>query len=373
MQALNAAPWFKELLTPHKPPCVSIYLPVNRAAAPSNETPVHLRNAIEEVREIFTGHDVTRAPGNRAALARLETVLTDVNLWEGDREGLAVFVSPDHSHVIELQRPVERTVIVADSFHVKPLIRLLQQSQLFRVLCVSPRRVRMFEGGRFELRPMTLRNVPLSVDDVLATTATGTSTTPQMPGRIEAPTTRPLTAGRFFRQVDRAIWENYSRKDRIPIIVCADVQYLSEFLSASKNDHILKEGIALNPEAATPQRLREGAWKILEPKFNEQLQTLKDAYQAAKARQLGSDEIPQVAEAAAVGRVGTLLVDSDVKVPGILHRDSGFLEQATLSDLRADDVLDDLAEMVLKTDGQVFVVPHDQMPTDHGVAAVYRY
>ena len=38
-----------------------------------------------------------------------------------------------------------------------------------------------------------------------------------------------------------------------------------------------------------------------------------------------------------------------------------------------DDVLDDLAEMVLKMDGQVYVLSSDQMPTDAGVAAVYRY
>jgi hypothetical protein len=29
--------------------------------------------------------------------------------------------------------------------------------------------------------------------------------------------------------------------------------------------------------------------------------------------------------------------------------------------------------MVLKMDGQVFVIPHTEMPTDQGVAAVYRY
>jgi hypothetical protein len=29
--------------------------------------------------------------------------------------------------------------------------------------------------------------------------------------------------------------------------------------------------------------------------------------------------------------------------------------------------------MVLKMDGQVYVLSHDQMPTDHGVAAMYRY
>jgi len=41
--------------------------------------------------------------------------------------------------------------------------------------------------------------------------------------------------------------------------------------------------------------------------------------------------------------------------------------------LALDDVLDDLAEMVLKMDGQVLVLPRENMPTDSGVAAIYRY
>jgi hypothetical protein len=379
MQAVNATPWFKELLAPHQPPCISIYLAVNRASAPANETPVHFRNVIDEVGQQFGEQSFSRAAANEAAIERLKRVLDDASLWQGDREALAIFASPDYSQVIELRRPVERTVIVADSFHVKPLIRVMQQAQLFRVLCVSPRHVRMLEGDETALRPMPLRNVPLGNDHILATGATGPSTTPQMPGRAtppRAPASTPaerIPDDRFFRLVDQAVWENYSRNDHIPIVVCADVQHLSEFLKVCKNDHIQKQGIALNPDAATPQRLREAAWKILEPKFSAQIRTLKDAYHAARARQLGSDEIPQVAEAAATGRVGTLLVDSDVKIPGILHRDSGIVEQAALANPRADDVLDDLAEMVLKTDGQVFVLPHNQMPTDHGVAAVYRY
>ena len=36
-------------------------------------------------------------------------------------------------------------------------------------------------------------------------------------------------------------------------------------------------------------------------------------------------------------------------------------------------MLDDLAELVLNTGGEVVVVPTDRMPTDTGVAAVYRF
>ena len=38
-----------------------------------------------------------------------------------------------------------------------------------------------------------------------------------------------------------------------------------------------------------------------------------------------------------------------------------------------DDLLDDLAELVLRMGGQVQVVPADRMPTQTGVAATYRF
>jgi len=379
MLAVNTHPWFKELLREHQPPCISVYAPLPRMASSANEASAHFRNTLDELRRMIGGKQGYGANRRQAALERIEGLMMNPDLWEGDRDALAFFVSPDHGHVIEIRRPVEPLTIVADSFHVKPLIRALQQSQRFQVLCVSPRRVRLFDGDPHSLTEVKLKNVPLSTDHPLAVEPNSTSTLMAGGGHKEdqsRATQKPINnigTDRFFRMVDQAIWENYSRRAQVPMIVCADVQFLSEIIGMSKNDYVMKEGIALNPEAADPERLRQEAWRILEPQYQQQIATLKDAYHAAKARQLGSDEIPQVAEAAAVGRVGTLLVDSDAKVPGILHRASGLIEQAPLSNPRADDVLDDLAEMVLKMDGQVFVIPHDQMPTDQGVAAVYRY
>jgi hypothetical protein len=81
----------------------------------------------------------------------------------------------------------------------------------------------------------------------------------------------------------------------------------------------------------------------------------------------------EVARAAAQGHVGTLLVQGDVQIPGIFLRDDGFIAPAALDNPHADDVLNELAEIVLKQDGQVLILPKQAMPTDTGVAAIYRY
>jgi hypothetical protein len=37
------------------------------------------------------------------------------------------------------------------------------------------------------------------------------------------------------------------------------------------------------------------------------------------------------------------------------------------------DLLDDLGEHTVKTGGEVVIVPAERMPTDTGIAAIYRF
>lgn len=40
---------------------------------------------------------------------------------------------------------------------------------------------------------------------------------------------------------------------------------------------------------------------------------------------------------------------------------------------RLDDMLDDLAELVTIKGGEVIIVPKERMPTDFGLATIYRF
>ena len=45
---------------------------------------------------------------------------------------------------------------------------------------------------------------------------------------------------------------------------------------------------------------------------------------------------------------------------------------AALGEPDVDNLLDDLGERVLTSKGEVVVLPHAQMPTESGLAAIYR-
>ena len=58
--------------------------------------------------------------------------------------------------------------IVADSFHVKPLLRILQSADRFHVLAVNRHDIRLYEGNRDALDEIDLsEGVPRTAADVL--------------------------------------------------------------------------------------------------------------------------------------------------------------------------------------------------------------
>jgi hypothetical protein len=175
--------------------------------------------------------------------------------------------------------------------------------------------------------------------------------------------------------VDKAVWELFSRDAKLPLILVADERPNALFRSVSRNPYLAAEGSTLDPKGMDATRLHRDTWKLLEPRFRRDVEQLVDQFRAARAHGRGSSELKPVADAAAVGRVGTLLVDADRRIPGRLDCGETGAEftPAALEDPAADDVLDDLAEWVLKADGAVLVLPSEQMPTTTGLAAIYRY
>jgi hypothetical protein len=136
---------------------------------------------------------------------------------------------------------------------------------------------------------------------------------------------------------------------------------------------LLNDGVNGNPGAMTEDELREKVWQVLGPHYLARLERLKESFHTAQARLAGSADLADVAKAAVAGRVGTLLLEADRVIPGIIDRTAGSVRPGDLAAPDVDDVLDDLAELVLARGGEVVVVPAGRMPTSSGLAAIYRY
>jgi hypothetical protein len=297
-----------------------------------------------------------------------------------------VLGGPSRFQVFGLQRPVAELVIVADSFHTKPLRRFLQSADRYQVLGLSLHTIHLFEGNRDALDEIDpAPGVPRTITEALGAELTEPhstvashrgvrgANTPTHHGHGSKKDEVDIDADRFFRAIDRAVLEHHSRPSGLPLILAALPEHHHLFHQVSHNPFLMAEGLTTNPDVLPIDELRERAWHVVEPQYQTRLATLADEFAVAKSKGLGSDDLAQVAQAAVAGRVATLLIEADRQIAGRLNGTTGRVEGADLSHPQVDDLLDDLGELVEKRGGRVMVIPPERMSTRTGLAATYRY
>jgi len=370
------------LLEAHEPPCLSLYQPTHRTHPDNRQDPIRFRNLVktmeESLRRQYTSRDIEPLLDPFHGLAK------DEMFWSSTLDGLCVVGARDLFKVFRLQRPVSELVVVADSFHIKPLLRIVQSADRYQVLAVDRREIKLFDGNRDTIDEVALApGVPRTLTDALGEEITERHLTVASYGGLGGPGmhhghgTRQdevdLDTERFFRAVDRAILEHHSRPSGLPLILAALPEHQPLFRSVSHNPNLIAEGINSHPDSLSSEALRARSWRVMEPQYHTRLAHLIDEFGAARARGLAVDDVGQAAEATIAGRIATLLIDATRQIPGRIDSTSGTVTYDDLAAPEVDDLLDDLGEMVLKRGGHVVVVPTDRMPTQTGIAATFRF
>jgi len=368
-----------------EPPCLSLYQPTHRHHPDNQQDPIRFKNLVKALEKSL----LQKFPkiAIQPLLAPFQALADDHDFWNHTLDGLAVLGARNIFRVYPLQRPVPELAVAADSFHTKPLMRILQSADRYQVLGLNSRDVKLFEGNRDaldEIEPEA--GVPRTMTQALGEELTephqtvasyggvGGGQAPMRHGHGGKKSEEKIDRERFFRAVDRGILEQHSKPSGLPLILAALPEHHHVFHKVSRNPHLMEKGIDIHPDALPSiDHLRQRAWQLIEPHYLARLAALVEEFAAAKAKDLAGDDPAKVAQAVMAGRVGKLLVEAGRVLPGRIQPATGDVEFGDLGHPELDDALDDLAELTIKKGGQVVIVPGERMPTDTGVAAIYRY
>jgi hypothetical protein len=371
-----------ELLSPSASPVISIYQPTHRHHPDNQQDPIRFRNLVTEVetslRQKYPNREV------RSLLEPLRSLAGDNEFWNHTRDGLGVFAGADDFRAYRLQRTVPELAVVADSFHLKPLLRFVQSADRYQVLCLSRGEATLHEGNRDALDPVELASASAGADEggagaesqPLPTVRPGGSFGGESAGRQTYTSDQQVKeshAERFFRAVDRAVLDQHSRPSGLPLVLVAVSENQDLFRRVSHNPALLSAGVTIDPAALGADQLRAEVWQVVLPHYLARLAELVDRFHAARAKHLASGDASDIAQATVAGRVGTLLVDAGRVIPGTVDAASGRVTFDEMTHPGVDDLLDDLAELVLRKGGEVVVVPAERMPTQSGAAAIFRF
>jgi hypothetical protein len=372
------------LLDACEPPYLSLYQPTHRHHPENQQDPIRFRNLVKALRESllqrYATHEIQPLLDPFLALA------DDREFWNHTLDGLAVLGARGMFRVYRLERSVAELAVVADSFHTKPLMRIFQSADRYQVLGLSRQEIKLFEGNRDALDEIEpAQGVPRTIAEALGEESTGPyqtvasyggvggSHSPMRHGHGGKEAEVDIDTERFFRAVDHSILERHSRPAALPLILATLPEHRQLFHQVSHNPFLMAEGIDIHPDALPIDELRQRAWQVVEPHYLARLAALVEEFGSARSKDLGHEDLAHVAKAVVAGRVEALLIEADREVPGRIDAATGDIEFDDLPYPEVDDVLDDLGALALKMGGRVVIVPTERMPTETGIAAIYRY
>ena len=359
------------LLQPASTPCITIHLATSRVEADQNR--IRFKDAVKQVESSLNGSTDLGDDGKKSLLAPLHKLEEEELFWRHQTEGLSVFRSPGEMRVRTLLQAPQPFVGVADSYHVKPLIRIAQDASRYQVLCVSMERVALYEGDRQGLHEVPLASgVPSHMAEALGG-ADHVEKTKRSRYEPEDSDSRDRQVKRYFRRLDEALLEHHPAPRNVPLILAALAEYHGHYHEASHNNRLSDHGIKRDPfHDMDLRKLGELAWEAVQPAHTATRERLMDRYGNAAAHNAGSDNLTDIAKAAIFGNVEVLMIQNNHRIGGTIDSGTGEVTFKEIADPRVDDVIDDLAETALQRGGEVLVLDAEEMPSDTGVAAILR-
>jgi hypothetical protein len=356
-----------ELEANQQGPCLSLYQETHRCSPDNKQDPIRFRNLVKKLRTVL--QEKYPEADQEDLLNPIMALEDDADFWAHTQDGLTVLRRPDQFHVFRLQRPFPEFIAVDGVFYLTPLRRYLQSVDRFQILGLSLDKVNLFEGNRNALDEITGESgFELTRTSILGEEKTepeksvsshggiGHGSIPTRHGYSDKQNDIDIDTEKFFRAVDKVVFEHYSKASKLPLILACLPEHQNLFRKVSNNPYLLALNLDQNPEFLQLNELRKLAWGLFEPYYTAQLSKLTEDYVAAKSKGLGSEDLEQVTQAAKDGRVEMLLLESGRSV-----------------DASGIGPLEVLTEMVEKMGGRVVVIPEQRVPGRSGLAAIFRY
>ncbi|TCD47692.1 hypothetical protein [Chlorobium sp. N1] len=364
-------------------PCLSLYQETHRSYPDNRQDRLRYKNLVNGLEDSLR----SKYPG-RDALPLLEPfrrLAEDDVFWNHTLDGLAVFGAEGFFRTYRFAYVPREVAVSAESFHIKPLIRVMQSTERFQVLALTRQEISLYEADRYGIEEIVLpEDMPKSMTQVLGSETTQPAVTIATFGSAGAGGVirhghsskrdeEELDNEKFFRAVDSAVLERYSQPSGLPLVLVALPAHQGLFRKISRNPALMEGGIAADPRSMNAESLGARAWEVMAPLSEARILSATQASVAAIASGTGTDDPEAAALAAVGGRIGRLLLDREKIIPGKVDAETGSVRFAPLEDPAVDDVLDDIGEIVLRKGGEVLVLASEEMPTLTGLAATYRY
>lgn len=281
------------------------------------------------------------------------------SLWRSDcihslehlDKGIIVFYSSTLQGYLRAQSSINDLVVVADSFHVKPLFRMRANERGFYLISISARAINIWleTGGRLH-HLESLKN--------------------ELPTEENTNKKTKMTPREFISHAANEVNKILST-NKLPVILAGVSEHLGYIKKFINHAIIIEESIVGNVEREKIEDLRYKCFELLVPYYQQkELKIVEELNQAIKKNQVIT-YIEDIAVSAAYGKIKKLFVVENRQLWGTINKETGeiFISPKQLNS-HDDDILDDICQMVWGRGDEVVVLKEESNIKGFMAAAV---
>lgn len=294
-------------------------------------------------------------------LEPLDSLALDAKIFKQMKGNIGIFRNINSFRVLNVPVEVDQTCQVATSFHVKPLLRWLQTDQEFLLLGLGKESAHIYLGSQDSFK---------LIDSIVF------SDLYKERGSLESYSSlkkvRPLKGreDEIFAWLNQWIFQ--LTKNLKPKLFVAGEKSLVESLNRSlKYKNVVQTPVSSFFSRSHVGEICSAIRKVLKTESKAIIQKGLMEFRSAEASHRTRKNIFQISKAVVQGRVRKLIVSDELSIFGKIDKASGGLAVHPFDlDHEDDDILDDLAQMVLRQGGEVIVASSVDLPKGRPILAI---
>jgi hypothetical protein len=326
---------------------------------------VRFRKKLNSLLETAEEHlaPVLSEEDRKAFLSPVRALAFETEILKQIKGNIAIFRKNNFFRYVSLPTDVEETCVVANTFHIKPMLKWAQQDQDFLIVGLTTEGASLYKCSQSEMKKID------------------TAVYPEFMRRLD-PNGRYSTLKEIRKQrlgIQTAMkwlssWvEDLVKDQETMVFVAGQKDHVAAFVKNFKSSKLYPETIApFFSEDKVFDVCRSIRALLRLDSRTKHVEALKE-FETAQKFNRAKTNIFLIAKAAVKGNIKKLVVAEDLNVFGKLDQLTGGVSLHPLDlDHEDDCLLDDLAQTVLLKGGEVVVAKRNEIPQGRPIIAVLK-
>lgn len=364
----------KSLLDQEGESLLSIVFPTETAGPDIRQNSIRFKNMLNEAESVVKQLD-TAAAAFQPLLTQLHTLESDLDFWSHQTGGFALYANAQTCWFVRVPYSIESTVMLGNTWYLRPIFPLLQNTQFYWVLAITLESVQLWKASEFTFEPFPLpEDVPTSLRDAIQIpeqkravqfhTSTGSPGSGTRAAQFHGgPDTNAEDAqyAQYCQRISQEL-QTVWHQQPYPVVLVIDETLLQFYQRAEKYTRVLSPAITQHPASLSTTEIARQARQIVDNHHSQEKNTLTEQVAVARQRKQFDTELASVLLDAYHGRVDTIwLTDGYQQWGKFLPKQQTIIEHST-DHTGVTELLNLAGVLTLRNGGNVITVTPNDLP-----------